>query len=51
MKIDHIGTVVPSLEDGIQQWTNLYRYVQKSTPILNKIQKVLVVFLQMRILL
>jgi len=43
--IDHIGIVVPKLEDGIRQWTNLFGYTQKSEPILNSLQKVYVVFL------
>ena len=45
MIIDHIGIVVPSLKDGIQQWTDVFGYTQRSEPILNSIQKVYVVFL------
>ena len=45
MIIDHIGIVVPKLEEGILQWTNFFGYTQKSEPILNSVQKVYVVFL------
>jgi len=45
MIIDHIGIVVPKLEEGIKQWTNLFGYTQKSEPILNSIQKLYVVFM------
>jgi methylmalonyl-CoA/ethylmalonyl-CoA epimerase len=45
MIIDHIGIVVPTLEEGIRQWTDMFGYRQKSKPILNSIQKVYVVFL------
>ncbi len=45
MIIDHIGIVVPSLEEGIKQWTDLFGYKQNSIPVLNPIQKVSVVFL------
>lgn len=45
MIIDHIGIVVPILEDGIKLWTNLFGYTQKSEPVLNSIQKLHVVFL------
>jgi methylmalonyl-CoA/ethylmalonyl-CoA epimerase len=45
MIIDHIGIVVPDLDEGITQWTKLFGYAQSSEPILNSIQKVKVVFL------
>jgi len=45
MIIDHIGIVVPIMEDGIKLWTNLFGYTQKSEPVLNSIQKLHVVFL------
>jgi methylmalonyl-CoA/ethylmalonyl-CoA epimerase len=45
MIIDHIGIVVPNLEEGIRQWTNLFGYSQKSEPVLNLSQKLYVVFL------
>ncbi len=45
MIIDHIGIVVPDLEEGIRQWTNLFGYAVKSEPVMNSIQKVYVVFL------
>jgi methylmalonyl-CoA/ethylmalonyl-CoA epimerase len=45
MTIDHIGIVVRSLEEGIQQWETMFGY-QKNTPIvLNSRQKVRVVFM------
>lgn len=46
MIIDHIGIVVPKLEEGILQWTNLFGYTQTSEPILNSVQKLYVVFLE-----
>jgi methylmalonyl-CoA/ethylmalonyl-CoA epimerase len=45
MVIDHIGIVVPLLEDGIQQWEELFGYKQRSDIVLNTRQKVRVVFL------
>ncbi len=45
MVIDHIGIVVPSLEDGIRQWADLFGYQQKTDVVLNTRQKVRVVFL------
>lgn len=45
MIIDHIGIVVRSLEDGIQQWADLFGYAQNSDIVLNSRQKVRVVFL------
>jgi len=45
MTIDHIGIVVRSLEQGIQQWETIFGY-RKNTPIvLNTRQKVRVVFM------
>ncbi len=45
MVIDHIGIVVPSLENGIRQWRELFGYEKKSDIVLNTRQKVRVVFL------
>jgi len=43
--IDHIGVVVLSIHDGIQQWQDLFGYRQASEVIENTRQKVRVVFL------
>ena len=48
MVIDHIGIVVRSLEDGIQQWESLFGYQRNSDIVLNTRQKVRVVFLAKR---
>ena len=45
MVIDHIGIVVPSLEQGIQQWEELFGYTRASESVENCRQKVRVVFL------
>lgn len=45
MIVDHIGIVVRSLEDGIQQWSEMFGYVQNSDIVLNSRQGVRVVFL------
>jgi methylmalonyl-CoA/ethylmalonyl-CoA epimerase len=45
MIIDHIGIVVRSLEDGLQQWETLFGYRKSSEIVLNTRQKVRVVFL------
>ncbi len=45
MIIDHIGIVVRSLEDGIQQWEGMFGYKKNSDIVLNTRQKVRVVFL------
>jgi len=45
MVIDHIGIVVPFLEQGIDQWELLFGYHQNSDIIRNTRQKVRVVFL------
>jgi methylmalonyl-CoA/ethylmalonyl-CoA epimerase len=45
MVIDHIGIVVGSLEDGIQQWEELFGYRVASEIVLNAHQEVHVVFL------
>ena len=45
MTVDHIGIVVRSLEEGVEQWETLFGY-RKNTPIvLNSRQKVRVVFM------
>ncbi len=48
MVIDHIGLVVRSLEDGIQQWESLFGYRRNSDIVTNTRQKVRVVFLAKR---
>ena len=45
MVIDHIGIVVRSLEDGLQQWESMFGYQRNSDIVLNTRQKVRVVFL------
>ena len=45
MIIDHIGIVVRSLEEGIQQWLDLFGYKKNSDIVVNTRQKVRVVFL------
>ena len=45
MVIDHIGIVVRSLEEGIQQWSELFGYRKNSDIVTNTRQKVRVVFL------
>ena len=45
MVIDHIGIVVRSLVQGVQQWEEMFGYSQCSEVVLNTRQKVKVVFL------
>ena len=45
MVIDHIGVVVCSLEDGIEQWQELFGYQTTSDVVVNVHQQVRVVFL------
>ncbi|NJM15200.1 MAG: hypothetical protein HC896_07325 [Bacteroidales bacterium] len=45
MVIDHVGLVVQSLEDGIQQWEKTFGYKQSTEIVINTRQKVKVVFL------
>lgn len=45
MTIDHLGIIVSSLEDGIQQWRTLFGYKQASEVVVNTRQQVKVVFL------
>jgi methylmalonyl-CoA/ethylmalonyl-CoA epimerase len=45
MVIDHIGIVVRSLEEGIQQWAELFGYHKNSDIVTNTRQQVRVVFL------
>lgn len=45
MVIDHIGIVVRSLEDGLQQWESVFGYQKNSDIVTNTRQKVRVVFL------
>jgi len=44
MVIDHIGVVVPRIEDGLKQWTTLFGYSQMTEEVTNTRQKVRVVF-------
>lgn len=48
MVLDHIGIVVRSLADGIQQWNDLFGYRKNSDIVVNTRQKVKVVFLAKR---
>ena len=45
MIVDHIGIVVRSLEEGIQQWGEMFSYHKNSDIVLNTRQKVRVVFM------
>jgi methylmalonyl-CoA/ethylmalonyl-CoA epimerase len=45
MIIDHIGIVVRTLEEGLQQWEEMFGYRKNSDIVLNTRQKVRVVFL------
>lgn len=45
MVIDHIGIVVRSLDEGIDQWHELFGYSQATEVVLNTRQKVKVVFM------
>jgi methylmalonyl-CoA/ethylmalonyl-CoA epimerase len=45
MVLDHIGIVVPCLEQAIDQWEMLFGYVKCSEVVLNTRQKVRVAFL------
>lgn len=45
MVVDHIGIVVRSLQEGIQQWEELFGYRKTTDIVLNTRQKVKVVFL------
>lgn len=45
MVIDHIGIVVSSLEDGIEQWRELFGYRVASDVVVNLSQGVRIVFL------
>ncbi len=45
MIVDHIGIVVRSLGEGIQQWEQMFGYRKNSDIVLNTRQKVRVVFL------
>nr|WP_321409417.1 VOC family protein [uncultured Carboxylicivirga sp.] len=46
MKIDHIGIVVRSMEEGINQWKDNFGYSQMTKPTLNTRQKVNIVFME-----
>ncbi len=45
MVIDHVGIVVRSLEEGIQQWSEMFGYRKNPDIVTNTRQKVRVVFL------
>ena len=45
MVIDHVGIVVRSLDEGIQQWEQVFGYRKSSSIVTNTRQKVKVVFL------
>ena len=45
MVIDHIGIVVPRLEEGLDRWTRIFGYTQLTEPVVNARQGVRVVFL------
>ena len=45
MVIDHIGVVVSSLEEGVEQWRELFGYRTASDVVVNSHQQVRVVFL------
>ncbi|MCP4130845.1 MAG: methylmalonyl-CoA epimerase [bacterium] len=46
MIIDHIGIAVKSIEQGIEQWENVFGYKQMTEVVVNTRQKVKVVFLK-----
>jgi len=46
MVMDHIGVVVPQLEEAIGYWGKVFNYVQLTRPVVNTRQKVRVVFLK-----
>ena len=46
MIIDHIGIVVKSLDEGIENWKTLFGYDQMTEVVTNSRQKVKVVFLE-----
>ncbi|BBO81292.1 methylmalonyl-CoA epimerase [Desulfosarcina ovata subsp. sediminis] len=48
MVIDHIGLVVRSLNNGVNQWENLFGYQKATDIVINTKQKVRVVFLSKR---
>jgi methylmalonyl-CoA/ethylmalonyl-CoA epimerase len=45
MIIDHIGIVVRSLDEGIQQWEDMFGYRKNSSIVLNTRQKARVIFM------
>jgi len=45
MVIDHLGIVVRSLQEGINQWEQVFGYSRSSSIVVNTRQKVKVVFL------
>lgn len=45
MVIDHIGIVVKSIDNGIEQWRNIFGYAQMTKVVVNTRQKVKVVFM------
>jgi methylmalonyl-CoA/ethylmalonyl-CoA epimerase len=45
MVIDHIGIVVKSLDEGLEQWTSLFGYTPLTEAVANTRQRVRVIFL------
>lgn len=45
MVIDHIGIVVRSLDEGVNQWTKIFGYIQMTEQVINLLQQVKVVFM------
>ena len=45
MTLDHIGILVPQLDEAVQRWKTLFGYQRQSETVLNTRQKVRVVFL------
>ena len=45
MVIDHICFAVRNIEEGITYWQNIFGYEQKTSTVINTLQKVKVVFL------
>ena len=46
MHIDHICFAVKELEEGIQYWKDIFGYKEMTKPVINRRQKVKVVFLE-----
>ncbi len=46
MNIDHIGIVVKNIESGIKHWQKIFKYRQLTDIVVNKRQKIKIVFLE-----